>query len=173
MIGLPDGRLAALAPAVERITLTYGAQSSELAALLRGEQRGRAGQLAAIAWVLDASDSQILLVDHRTFGWSCPGGHVESDETPVETATRELAEETGLALTPVGPDPVTLTLDDVPGDEHGPAHLHWVLGYRFVGDPSTPVRVERDRVAWHPVDDIPSPAVADLAPLLAGLVRGR
>jgi 8-oxo-dGTP diphosphatase len=32
--------------------------------------------------------------------WSVPGGHVESGETPVEGATRELAEETGLRVAP-------------------------------------------------------------------------
>jgi 8-oxo-dGTP pyrophosphatase MutT (NUDIX family) len=170
---LPDRRLAALAPAVESISLTYGAEPHELAALLRGQPGRRAGQLAAIAWVLDASGSRILLVEHRTFGWSCPGGHVEAAELPVETAIRELAEETGLLLSPADADPVTLTLDDVPGDEHGPAHLHWILGYRFVGDPLSPLVVERDRIAWHRVDELPRPAVADLAPLLSGLVRGR
>jgi 8-oxo-dGTP pyrophosphatase MutT (NUDIX family) len=170
---MTESGLGALAAAVERIPLSYGADPSELAAMLRGGREGRAGQLAAIAWVLDSTNTQILLVDHRTFGWSCPGGHVEVGELPVETAIRELAEETGLLLSPAGADPVTLTLDHVPGDACGPAHLHWVLGYRFVGDPSTPVRVERDAVAWHPVDDLPDRAVADLAPLLAGLVRGR
>ena len=83
----------------------------------------------------------------------------------------ELAEETGLLLAPAAEQPVTLTLAEVPGDERGPAHLHWILGYRFVGDPSMPLHVERDRVAWHPVEDLPAPAVADLAPLLAGCHR--
>jgi 8-oxo-dGTP pyrophosphatase MutT (NUDIX family) len=170
---MTESGLGALAAAVERIPFSYGADPSELAAMLRGGREGRAGQLAAIAWVLDSTGTQILLVDHRTFGWSCPGGHVEVGERPVETAIRELAEETGLLLSPTDADPVTLTLEEAPGDEHGPAHLHWVLGYRFVGDPATPLVVERDQVAWHPVAELPRPAVADLAPLLAGLVRGR
>ena len=70
----------------------------------------------------------------------------------------------------LGPTP-TLTLAGVPADAHGPAHLHWILGYEFVGDPATPLRVERDDVAWHDVTAVPSPSVADLGPLLAALVR--
>ena len=170
-VWLPDARLAGLAPEVERIALTDGADPSELAALLRGARGRRAGQLAAIAWVLDAEDGQILLVDHRRYGWSCPGGHVDRGESPADAAARELAEETGLLLAPAAEKPVTLTLAEVPGDERGPAHVHWILGYRFVGDPSMPLHVERDRVAWHPVEDLPTPAVADLAPLLAGLLH--
>ena len=37
-----------------------------------------------------------LLVQHRAGHWSFPKGHPEGDETPNETAARELREETGL-----------------------------------------------------------------------------
>ena len=39
---------------------------------------------------------EYLLVQHRAGHWSFPKGHPEGDETPLETARRELAEETGL-----------------------------------------------------------------------------
>jgi 8-oxo-dGTP pyrophosphatase MutT (NUDIX family) len=173
VIWLPDGRSEELARQVERITLADGADPVELASLLRGDPGGRPGQLAAIAWVLDATSRRILLVDHHRYGWSCPGGHVDEGETPAEAAARELGEETGLVLAPAAPHPVTLTLGDVPGDERGPAHLHWLLGYRFVGDPAIPLLPERDPVAWHDVADLPSPMVGDLAPLLSALIRSR
>ena len=172
-VWLPDERLAALAPAVERIVASHGAEPSELAMLLRGGPGGRPGQLAAIAWVLDATREHVLLVEHQWYGWSCPGGHVHEGEPPAGAAARELAEETGLVLTPDTVEPVTLTLAGVPSDDRGPAHLHWILGYRFAGDPVDPLRVERDAVAWHRVDELPGPAVADLAPLLDGVLRDR
>ena len=40
---------------------------------------------------------EILLVKHVNSGhWSFPKGHVEGDETELETARREIKEETGL-----------------------------------------------------------------------------
>ncbi len=38
-----------------------------------------------------------LLVQHHAGHWAFPKGHPEGDETPIETARRELAEETGLS----------------------------------------------------------------------------
>ncbi|MFW5681728.1 MAG: bis(5'-nucleosyl)-tetraphosphatase [Phycisphaeraceae bacterium] len=37
-----------------------------------------------------------LVVQHKAGHWGFPKGHPENDETPAETALRELAEETGL-----------------------------------------------------------------------------
>jgi 8-oxo-dGTP pyrophosphatase MutT (NUDIX family) len=41
---------------------------------------------------------QVFLVQHRAGHWSMPKGHPEVGETPLETAKRELFEETGLRV---------------------------------------------------------------------------
>ena len=42
-------------------------------------------------------EEKILLIRHRNGGhWAFPKGHVEGNETEVETALREIREETGL-----------------------------------------------------------------------------
>ena len=42
-------------------------------------------------------NTEILLIKHINSGhWSFPKGHVEGDETEVETAKREIMEETGI-----------------------------------------------------------------------------
>ncbi len=42
-------------------------------------------------------NTEILLIKHINSGhWSFPKGHVENDETEVETAVREIKEETGI-----------------------------------------------------------------------------
>src|SRR4051812_32891646 len=109
-VSLPHPAYAGLAPAVERIAASWGATPAELAALLRDDGPPGRDQLAAIAWVLTPDRTRLLLVDHRTYGWSCPGGHVERGESPAAAAARELAEETGLRLASIDADPVTLTL---------------------------------------------------------------
>jgi 8-oxo-dGTP pyrophosphatase MutT (NUDIX family) len=41
----------------------------------------------------------VLLINHRKGGfWAFPKGHSENEETPIEAATRELTEETGLTI---------------------------------------------------------------------------
>lgn len=44
-------------------------------------------------------NTEILLIKHINSGhWSFPKGHVEGDETEVETAKREIFEETGIEV---------------------------------------------------------------------------
>src|ERR1700759_2231382 len=46
---------------------------------------------------IDPDDGAILLVAHRNAGrWLPPGGHVDPDEHPAATASRELDEELGV-----------------------------------------------------------------------------
>ena len=53
--------------------------------------------------------SHILLVHHRRIGaWLPPGGHIEEQELPHETAIRETKEETGIDIAMLSHDlPVT------------------------------------------------------------------
>ena len=166
-VSLPSPAYADLAPAVSRISAWWGATPDELVALLRRGGPPGPDQLAAIAWVLTPDRDQLLLVDHRHYGWSCPGGHVEHGESPAAGAARELAEESGLQLTSIDADPVTLTLVQAPADAVGPPHRHWLLGYRFIGDPHAPLVPERDPLAWHPASRLPPDVIADIPPLWA------
>ena len=51
----------------------------------------------AIVFYLKENKEQILLIKHSNSGhWSFPKGHVEAGETEVETAVREIKEETGV-----------------------------------------------------------------------------
>lgn len=51
----------------------------------------------AVIWRGTAEDHQYLLAQHGASHWSFPKGHVEGNETEVQTARREILEETGLA----------------------------------------------------------------------------
>lgn len=51
------------------------------------------------AGCLVIEDGEILLMKHSKLGkWLQPGGHIEEDETPDETARRETLEETGVEV---------------------------------------------------------------------------
>ena len=50
------------------------------------------------ATIIYRKDGEVLFVRKRKAKWNLPGGRVERDETPLEAAMREMAEETGLAF---------------------------------------------------------------------------
>ncbi len=53
----------------------------------------------AVVYWLENNNPLYLLLKHKNGGhWSFPKGHVEKDETEIETARREIKEETGLAV---------------------------------------------------------------------------
>lgn len=57
-------------------------------------------EFCASVWILTkSSPKKVLLVHHKKFDmWLQPGGHVENNENPVETAIREVMEETGIDI---------------------------------------------------------------------------
>jgi len=90
---------------------------------------------------------RIGLIRHPRFGrMMIPGGHVEPEESPAEAAVREVAEETGLAVTLVSPPaapvppgyrarrvapPWWIAEYQVPADNHlDVAHVH--VDYLYV-----------------------------------------
>jgi len=60
-------------------------------------------QFCASAFVVDPYTKKILLCHHRKFDrWVQPGGHIEDNELPEETALRETYEETGYRIKLLG-----------------------------------------------------------------------
>ena len=60
-------------------------------------------ELCASIFVIDPETKKILLVKHKEFQkWVQPGGHLEDNEIPEETAAREVYEETGIKVKIIG-----------------------------------------------------------------------
>lgn len=112
----------------------------------------------ATAFVQDAQERVLLLWHKRLGRWMPPGGHVDPNETPEETARRECKEETGLDVEIIGdaqPDlfagaahegfmlkrPFAMLLEYIPaydkpvngGTVHEPAHEH--MDFLFLARP--------------------------------------
>jgi 8-oxo-dGTP pyrophosphatase MutT (NUDIX family) len=90
--------------------------------------------ITAAALILD-DQGRVLLVKH-TYGplnWEVPGGAAERDETPQQTAEREVLEETGLAVT-------AERLSGVYYEVHSPGRevLHFMFCCRIVGQTRVP-----------------------------------
>ena len=52
---------------------------------------------AAGGVVVNTDTGDVLVVNQNHNSWSLPKGHIESDENPLETAKREIFEESGIS----------------------------------------------------------------------------
>lgn len=60
-------------------------------------------EFCASVFVINPENKKILLVKHKHFNkWVQPGGHIEHNEVPEETAMREAYEETGVKVQLLG-----------------------------------------------------------------------
>ncbi len=78
--------------------------------------------------VVVLSRAGVLLIKRgkppRQGGWSLPGGAQELGETVEETARREILEETGLSITPIG---LVDVVDSITHDDAGAVQYHYTL----------------------------------------------
>lgn len=106
----------------------------------------------ATAFIVDSRGRTLLLWHKRLKRWMPPGGHVDPQETPEETAARECKEETNLDVEIVGESqedvfsddvsegrmlkkPIALLLEKIPAcpERHEPEHEH--MDFLFLARP--------------------------------------
>jgi 8-oxo-dGTP pyrophosphatase MutT (NUDIX family) len=129
------------------------------------------GHITASGIVLSSDGREILLVHHRRLArWLQPGGHVEpEDGSTIETAEREILEETGLHSS--GRETtriVGMDVHQIPAFPGEPAHLHhdviWL--FRAAGVPGG-----EEESRWFALDELERLGVDQ--PLLRAVARAR
>jgi 8-oxo-dGTP diphosphatase len=127
----------------------------------------------AIAWVFDRAAQQMLLVNHRLHGWSCPGGHLEPGETPDAAAVRELHEEVGVAATPLSVEPAVVARRVGCPRAPGEHVVHWTYGYQFeVSSTNVPITEPGQPARWWSLRALPHDRTADIDEVLVALTGG-
>ncbi len=112
---------------------------------------------------------RIGLIHHpRLHRWMLPGGHVEPQEHPAETALREVREETGWAAhlvnthfggltdaVPGVPVPVCIVEQHVPPESRHPhPHIHVDHLYVAVASGAAPATAPELRFDWFALDEL-------------------
>ncbi|MBT3393687.1 MAG: NUDIX domain-containing protein [Waddliaceae bacterium] len=94
--------------------------------------------------VFIVDDDKVLLIYHKKLStWLPPGGHIDANETPVDSARREVFEETGLEIEIMMQEnawvqsdearsfqrPYLCLIEDIPEYRDTPAHQHIDMVY--------------------------------------------
>lgn len=107
---------------------------------------------------------------HGEGTWTMPGGKIEFGMSHVETAVKEVAEETGLAV-----EPGDLEVFDVSSNLSGDAHFITIgfLCRNFRGEPRV---MEPDEIVewkWFPTESPPKPMFFPSEKLLKAYLSGK
>jgi 8-oxo-dGTP pyrophosphatase MutT (NUDIX family) len=133
----------------------------------------------ATAFILDSKKRTLLLWHTRLGRWMPPGGHVDADELPEDTARRECKEETNLDVEIVGEaqtnlfqenpkegrmlkKPFALLLENIPEsirlNEPKHQHMDFVYIARPIDESQTPKLAEEEgtKLQWFTREEIAS-----------------
>lgn len=94
-------------------------------------------------------DNQILLIKSVKGHWSFPKGHMEKDETEVETAHREILEETSLKVNLNESKKVVINYSPFPGVTKDVVYFYATY---LSGDMNRQIE-EVDDIGWFNIED--------------------
>lgn len=107
--------------------------------------------------MLDRTHRRLLLIHHRKHDtWLQPGGHVESGESVLAAAVREVEEETGVVGAPLQEGVFDVDVHAIPPRDDRPAHIHFDV--RFLLEAQGEEFTDSDEVLgvrWVPLAEVP------------------
>jgi len=125
--------------------------------------------VTATCFIIDSG--KILFLMHKKLGkWMPPGGHVETDETPIEAICREVLEETGFNIEIIDTYRDDRIKDEVAEEAIRPMaimvenvkyetgmHIHFDLDYMaMLGKKADGIAAEQHEIRWIGENEIDS-----------------
>lgn len=123
------------------------------------------GHFTASAWVVNKERTKVLMIYHNIYkSWAWTGGHADGETDLLQTAIREVKEETGVKnVKPVTEDIFSLEVLTVNGHiKRGiyvSSHLHLNLTYLLEVDETEVLKIKEDEnsgVKWVKFEDVPN-----------------
>lgn len=118
--------------------------------------------MTASAWVLNKSHDKVLMAYHNIYdSWSWLGGHADGEQDLLDTAMREVMEESGIKdVSPISDEIFSLEALTVDGHvkrgSYVSSHMHLNVTYLLEADDTQPLAVKADEnsnVAWFAPED--------------------
>ncbi len=121
------------------------------------------GHFTASAWAVNKEKTKLLMIKHNIYKtWAWTGGHADGDTDLLQTAIRELQEETGVKNVKVLKDDIfSLEIICVNGHvkrgKYVSSHVHLNLTYLLEVDENEVLNIKQDEnsgVKWINIEDI-------------------
>lgn len=121
------------------------------------------GHFTASSWTVNKERTKILFIYHNIYkAWTWTGGHADGEDDLLQTAIRELKEETGVQnVKPVTEDIYSLEVICVNGHEkrgkYVGSHVHLNLTYLLEVDENEILKIKADEnsgVKWVNIEDV-------------------
>ena len=118
------------------------------------------GHITGAAWIVSKDRKKVLLTHHLKLNmWVQLGGHVDGDESILETAIRESREESGLtSLKVLSEDIFDVDVHLFPRRGKVDEHYHFDIRYLLEADENEEIRPqisETKSIKWVPLEDVP------------------
>lgn len=118
------------------------------------------GHITGAAWIVSKDRKKVLLTHHLKLNmWLQLGGHVEGEESILETAMREGREESGLtSLRCLSKDIFDVDVHLFPKRGEVEAHYHFDIRFLLEGDEHEkikPQQSETKEIKWVSLEEIP------------------
>lgn len=121
------------------------------------------GHFTASAWVVNKERTKVLMIYHNIYqSWAWTGGHADGESNLLETAIREVKEETSIKnVKPISDDIFSLEVVCVNGhvkrEKYVSSHVHLNLTYLLEADENEELQIKEDEnsgVKWIDIDDV-------------------